>query len=103
MSIVTELALFKTCCEKPKVIPALSSLNLTKVSDPLDVEGLTEEQICHKKAMKLFHLVWSGVTKTFNTVCLVTNRCIEFPGLGIFNPTISEGTGVTKLSKNTLG
>lgn len=104
MSIVTELALFKACVENPIIIKSLSCLNLDSIPDPQDCEGLAEDLKLKKKAMKLFHLAWSGITKAIKATCQMTNKCVELPGFAIFSPVISDTNpyGGNKLSKNTL-
>ena len=87
MSTVTELALFKSCVESPQYIKHLNELNMDKISDPKDLKDITEEVYYQKKAIKLFHMTWSGVTKYLRTVCQVKCKPVQFPGLGVFMPT----------------
>ena len=87
MSTVTELALFKSCVESPQYIKHLNELNMDRISDPQDLKDITEEVYYQKKAMKLFHMTWSGVTKYLRTVCQVKCKPVQFPGLGVFVPT----------------
>ena len=87
MSIDKELALFKSCVESPQYIKHLNELNMDKISDPKDLKDITEEVYYQKKAMKLFHMTWSGVTKYLRTVCQVKCKPVQFPGLGVFVPT----------------
>ena len=89
MSIVTELALFKACVESPIIIKPLSCLNLDNIPDPQDGEALPEDLKLKKKAMKLFHLAWSGITKAIRATCQ-SSKCVELPGLAVFSPVISE-------------
>ena len=86
MATVTELTLFKACVEDPKVITNLMDLNCARTKDPNDAHHISEDLYLQKKSLKLFHMVWSGVTKYIKTV--VQGRCkpIEFPHLGIFLP-----------------
>ena len=63
MSTVTELSLFKQCVEKPSFISSLGDLNLDKIPDPTDSNDISESECLQKKALKLFHMVWSGTTK----------------------------------------
>ena len=69
MATITELALFKECVENPKFINKLEDLNLDKISDPLNMTDINEKEYYQKKALKLFHMTWSGVTKYMRTVC----------------------------------
>ena len=68
MATVTELALFKACVESPQYIKHLNELNMDRISDPQNLQDITEEVYYQKKAMKLFHMTWSGVTKYMRTV-----------------------------------
>jgi len=63
MSTVTELALFKQCVENPKHITFIDDLNLEKISNPTNFADLSMHDIQKKKALKLFHMTWSGTTK----------------------------------------
>ena len=44
-------------------------LNMEMISDPTNVGELTEKEFLQKKALKLFHMAWSGITKYMRTVC----------------------------------
>ena len=93
MATLTELALFKQCVESPQYIQSLSDLNLDRIGDPSNMVDITESVYYQKKAMKLFHMTWSGVTKYMRTVCQIKNKPVQFPGLGVFVPiNISEET-----------
>ena len=74
MANLTELALFKACVESPQSIKSLNELNLDKIGDPTNMADITEEIYYQKKAMKLFHMTWSGVTKYMRTVCQIKNK-----------------------------
>lgn len=65
----------------------MADLKLDKISEPKDAENMTEYEILEKKALKVFHMAWSGITKYMRTIVQVKNKPIEFPGLGIFVPT----------------
>lgn len=69
MATITELALFKQCVENPKFIQKLEELNLDRMSDPQNMADITEQIYYQKKALRLFHMTWSGVTKYMRTVC----------------------------------
>ena len=69
MATITELALFKECVENPRFLQRLEELNLDKISDPRNLEELSEKTYLQKKALRLFHMTWSGVTKYLRTVC----------------------------------
>lgn len=66
---------------------------------------MTEEIYYQKKAMKLFHMTWSGVTKYMRTVCQIKNKPVQFPGLGVFVPVKMTGDDeieATKLTSKAL-
>jgi hypothetical protein len=43
----------------------MNDLNTEKIPDPSDWYNMTDDEILKKKALKLFHMVWSGTTKYF--------------------------------------
>ncbi len=47
---------------------------------------MDEEEYLQRKAIKLFHMAWSGVTKYLRTLLINKKSPCEFPGLGIFYP-----------------
>lgn len=86
MSLITETGLFKACVEKPKTSLKVSDLYLERVRDPQDTADKSEDQIAAQKAMKLFHMVWSGVTKYMRTICLIKGKSVELADIGVFVP-----------------
>ena len=102
MATVTELALFKRCVERPAVITNLRDLTLAKVRDPTDAEALSEEVLLQRKALKLFHSAWSGLTKYIRQVCRGKCRPVEFPHLGIFFPLLPDKSSPGKLTSKAL-
>lgn len=74
----------------------LEELNLDKISDPMNMSELSEKVYYQKKAIKLFHMTWSGVTKYMRTVCQVKNKPVSFPGLGIFVPMLKSEDVVSR-------
>jgi len=91
MATLTEIALFKACVENPQYLKKPDDLNLDRISDPSNAHELDEFEIFCKKAIKLFHMSWSGITKYMRTVCQVKCKPVEFPGLGIFLPVAGSG------------
>ena len=89
MATITEIALFKACVEKPRASADLADLGLDKVPAPQNGEQLPREELLQRKALKLYHMAWSGLTKYIRTVCIVNRQPIEFPGIGIFKPEIA--------------
>ena len=70
MSTVTELALFKQCINNPKHLTFIDDLSLDKISNPSDFLTLSAHDIQKKKALRLFHMVWSGTTKYIRQICV---------------------------------
>ena len=75
MTTLSEFAIFKLCVENPqKLDNTLSQLNLQFVPDPADQQKVVHSdfqalEITQRKALRLFYMVWSAVTKTVkNTV-----------------------------------
>ena len=83
---------------------SLLDLNLTKIRDP---QNFTDElDYSKKKALKLYHMAWSGITKYMRTICQLRGKSIEFPGLGVFVPyNVSNRTlgSPQKLTSQALG
>lgn len=44
------------------------------------------ELLYQKRALKLYHMLWSGLTKYLKLVCFVQNKPVELPNLAIFLP-----------------
>ena len=61
-------------------------MNLVKIKDPQSFKD--ELDYTKKKALKLYHLAWSGITKYMRTICQLRGKPIEFPNLGIFFPVL---------------
>lgn len=101
MSTITELAIFKAAVDHPLTFSSVLELSLDRISDPQNVESLSAQEVGKKKAIKLFHMIWSGVTKYLKTVTNIKCKPLEFPGLGIFLPTLSERGMETQQMKLT--
>ena len=98
----TEITLFKACIENPKSFSYLRDLRLEGITEPQtfikQLENqmanpdkkqsfiMNEEEYLQRKAIKLFHMAWSGVTKYLRTLLIGKKLPCEFPGLGIFYP-----------------
>ena len=67
MSSISEIALFKACVDQPRSGYSVLDLNLSKIRDP---QNFTNElDYTKKKALKLYHMAWSGITKYMRTIC----------------------------------
>ncbi len=76
-------------------------LNLAKIRDPQQFSD--EIDYSKKKALKLYHMAWSGITKYMRQLCQLRGKPIEFPNLGIFVPVnLQERTLLTSSSPNKL-
>ena len=107
MSSISEIALFKACVDAPRSGASLLDLNLAKIRDP---QQFTDEvDYSKKKALKLYHMAWSGITKYMRTICQLRGKPIEFPGLGVFVPvnlndrTLINQSSPSKLTSHALG
>ena len=86
MSSLTEIALFKACAEQPRVAKDFTELNMDKIKDPYNREEMTEEEYLRRKALKLYHMAWSAITKYLRTTCIVHCKPVEIQGFGVFVP-----------------
>ena len=107
MSSISEIALFKACVDAPRSGASLLDLNLAKIRDP---QHFTDEiDYSKKKALKLYHMAWSGITKYMRTICQLRGKPIEFPNLGVFVPvnlsdrTLLSTSSPSKLTSQALG
>ena len=77
MSTLSEFALFKQCVENPEIIDkSLTQLDLKFIRDPQAPQDQSvvfpkadeheSQEARQRKALRLFYMVWSGVTE-----CLV--------------------------------
>ena len=101
MSQITETALFEACIQKPRSNLKIASLNLDKVKDPKNVAAMSKETIKLQKATRLFHMVWSGITKYIKTMVVARSRAVELTDIGIFVPT-REPLQTQRLTNATL-
>jgi hypothetical protein len=85
MATVTEHRIFKLCVEKP-LRSDLTLLNLQFVKDP---DG-PADQALQSKALRLYRLVWSALTKYLNKVIHASHKAVEIPGLLILGPLIEK-------------
>ena len=70
MASLSEFTLFKECVHNPRYLDkSLSQLNLQFIKDPAAAENSAAEvdsdslEVTQRKALRLFYMVWSGVTK----------------------------------------
>ena len=67
---------------------ALQDLNLDSVPLPQNTENLHSDEFLQRRALKLYHMIWSGITKYIRSVCLANKYSIEIHGFGIFKPEV---------------
>ena len=66
MPTLSELTLFKKCVENPIVAP-IEQLNLENISSICEDKAERHK----KKAMKLYHMFWTSLTKYLSRTVLV--------------------------------
>ena len=104
MSSLSEFAIFKQCVENPtKLDKQLSQLNLQFIKDPaapadqeLKSPAQAEEpdlESKQRKAIRLFYMVWSGVTKCLRNIVQSQKKAIEIKDFAIFGPIFDKGQG----------
>lgn len=74
-----ESKIFNNCCTKPI---------------KLDFEKLSLQFImadtAQKKTLKLYQMLWSGLTKYLQQMVYVRGKAVEIPSFGIFYPVYEE-------------
>ena len=113
MSNITEFALFKECVNNPLFLDkSLSKLNLAFIKDPAAIEtgeakydipkdtsATDTPEITSRKALRLFYMVWSGVTKCLRNQVQSQHRAIEIKDFAIFGPISETNQGRDPLDK----
>ena len=95
--LVSEYALFKDCVHNPRYLDSnLSTLNLSFIRDPAAAPDTTDSKVVdhssnslevnQRKAVRLFYMVWSGLTKCLRNMVQQQKKAIEIPGFAIFGP-----------------
>ena len=111
MASYSEFTLFKECVHKPHFLNKdLSQLNLSFIRDPAvpaqagdqqprDTSATDTLEIRQRKALRLFYMVWSGVTKCMRNMVQQQKKAIEIQGFAIFGPIFEENQGRDPLDK----
>lgn len=108
MTSLTEFALFKECVHNPRFLDKnLNQLNLQFIKDPAATENPTNEmdrsgdslEVTQRKALRLFYMVWSGVTKCLRNMIQQQRKAIEIPNFAIFGPISETNQGRNPLDK----
>jgi len=108
MACLSEFALFKECVNNPTVLDKqLSQLNLAFIKDPACTEAGTPMkqeaneslEVRQRKALRLFYMVWSGLTKCIRNMVQQQRKALEVSGLGIFGPISEVNQGRDPLDK----
>lgn len=97
MASISEFTLFKECVHNPRFLDKnLSQLNLAFIRDPAapdnpDMPAPVDESLeaTQRKALRLFYMVWSGVTKCLRNMVQMQKKALEIKDFAIFGP-ISE-------------
>ena len=72
--------------EEPKGKLNTQDINIDKMPEPAEAAKLKGDLLVQKKTIRLYQMVWSGVTKYLRRVSLDHHKSIEFPLLGVFMP-----------------
>lgn len=111
MTSMSEFALFKECVHNPRHLDkSLSQLNLQFIKDPAastdpnpDAGSGTKEadslEVTQRKAMRLFYMVWSGLTKCLRNMVQQQKKALEIRDFGIFGPIFEGNQGRDPLDK----
>lgn len=109
---ISEFALFKRCVESPSVLDRnLSQLNLSFIRDPATPADATEAdaprddslEASQRRALRLFYMVWSGLTKCMRNLVQHQKKAIEIPNFAIFGPIADSNQGRDPLDKGYAG
>lgn len=105
MSNLSEYALFKQAVDHPiRLDSQFSQLNLQFVHDPASNtqntfkdtsaefdDGLANDpEAAKRKALRLMHNIWSGVTKCLRNIVQQQRKAIEIPNFAIFGPLLEQ-------------
>ena len=111
MSNISEFALFKECVNNPRFLDKnLSQLNLAFIKDPAAVESGDHDipkdtsstdtlDVTQRKALRLFYMVWSGVTKCLRNQVQSQRKALEIKDFAIFGPISETNQGRDPLDK----
>ena len=99
MTTLSEFALFKECVHNPRFLEKnLSQLNLSFIKDPESANDIGSPnknvkdsmEVSQRKAMRLFYMVWSGLSKCLINLVQQQRKALEIKDFAIFGP-IYEG------------
>ena len=97
MPTLTEVSLFKKCVEDPLIAP-LAQLNVRNINLLCD----DKNEVLKKKALKLYHMFWTSVTKYLNQAVWVQQRAVELPQLGVIGLVKDRQVQGQKLTAEAL-
>ena len=108
----SEFTLFKECVHNPRFLDRnLSQLNLSFIRDPTapiepagvdhpkDTSATDTLEVSQRKALRLFYMVWSGVTKCIRNMVQQQKKAIEITNFAIFGPIFEANQGRDPLDK----
>ena len=95
--LISEYALFKDCVHNPRYLDSnLANRNLSFIRDPAAAPDTSDSKVVdhsstslevnQRKAVRLFYMVWSGLTKCLRNMVQQQQKAIEIPGFAIFGP-----------------
>lgn len=100
---MSEFALFKECVHNPRYLDkSLCQLNLQFIKDPQTADETADAgsalkdyssdslDVSQRKALRLFYMVWSGLTKCLRNIVQQQKKALEIKDFAIFGP-IFEG------------
>ena len=94
----TEVQLFNKCVECLSTLdPELSKLNLQFVNDTKEIkrdETDKDQEMSveskKRRALRLYQMLWSALTKSLVKVVKDQVKGLEIPGFGVFGPVVEE-------------
>ncbi len=76
-----ESAIFNNCCTKP------IKLDFQKLSLQFI---MAQDDTAQKKTLRLYQMLWSGLTKYLLQMVQVRGKAVEIPSFGVFYPVYGE-------------
>lgn len=81
--------MFKAALDRPICISNFNDLQTDMLPELMDADQLEPNLLFKKKCLRLFQMVWTGVTKNIKTI-IEKGRGVEIPSLGIILPIEEE-------------
>jgi len=68
----------------------ISKLSLDAKKSPRNKNVGTEKEVVQRKALRLFYMVWSGMTRLIRAMVVQNGKPFEIQGLGTFGPLVDK-------------